>query len=60
MVAIRKHSKEYDVEINELAKHINEHISKFARPVFLRIIHDDHNWEVVTGTLKLRKTELQR
>ena len=45
---------------SKLASHINEHISKFARPVFLRIIHHDHNWEVVTGTLKLRKMELQR
>ena len=60
MVAILKHNKECDVDVSKLARHINEYISKFARPVFIRIIHHDHDWEVVTGTLKLRKTELQR
>ena len=60
MVAILKHNKAYDIDVDKLARHINEHLSKFARPVFLRIIHHEHDWEVVTGTLKLRKTELQR
>ena len=60
MVAIRKVHGPNMLDIKRLSKHVNENLPKYARPLFLRIIHQSQNWEIITSTLKLRKSELQR
>ena len=60
MVAIRKLDGPCDINLVKLAEYVNEHLPKYARPLFLRIIHQPQNWDLVTSTLKLRRVELQR
>lgn len=60
MVAIRRVHGPNMLDIKLLSKHINDNLPKYARPLFLRIIHQSQDWELVTSTLKLRKLELQR
>ena len=60
MLALRKIDGNYDLDMIQLSKYIQEHLPKYARPLFLRIVKHPELWDLVTTTMKLRKSELQR
>ncbi len=60
MVAIQRLGGRNMIDVNQLSKHVNENLPKYARPLFLRIINQPQNWDLLTSTLKLRKVDLQR
>ena len=60
MVSIYERDSSDQIDVNKLAIHDTEQLPHFARPLFLRIIHQHQKWDLVTSTLKHRKIELQR
>lgn len=46
---------EHKIDLNLLAKGIQENLAPYARPLFLRILQNGH----MTGTFKLVKKDLQ-
>ena len=60
MLALRKLDGNCEIDLIQLSKYVQENLPKYARPLFIRIVKHPEFWDLVTTTMKLRKSELQR